>query len=93
MSKIEPMFFMTRTSHIRLRWDTSRMMMDRFSALFPLCKQRNNRMKPNSEDYACGQHGACLLRSLRSFRVGQSFTTDSLHNIYSGVIVRDPLFT
>lgn len=34
-----------------------------------------------------GHVGPCIFRSLRYFDVGNSFLSDSLHNIYHGVMV------
>ncbi|CAF4008044.1 unnamed protein product [Rotaria sp. Silwood1] len=36
----------------------------------------------------CGHKGFCRLRDLSNFDIGQSFTNDSLHNVYHGVFRR-----
>jgi hypothetical protein len=38
-------------------------------------------------DQMRGHVGVCLLRKLRYFDVGKSFVSDSLHNVYHGVMV------
>ncbi|CAF4054963.1 unnamed protein product [Rotaria sordida] len=51
-------------------------------------KMKTSKLKSNEADPACGQRGQCVLRDLSYFNIGQSFTSDSLHNIYSGIFKR-----
>ncbi|CAF4568145.1 unnamed protein product [Rotaria socialis] len=55
--------------------------------LIELLKKRP-KSKASDIDPACGQQGPCLLRKLYYFNIGPSFTTDSLHNVYSGTFKR-----
>ncbi|CAF3780851.1 unnamed protein product [Rotaria socialis] len=50
--------------------------------------KRKSKNKPKDIDPACGQQGHCLLRNLSYFNIGPSFTSDSLHNLYSGTFKR-----
>lgn len=43
--------------------------------------------KTNLHDVMRGHAGPCALRSLKYFDVGHSFLSDSLHNVYHGVMV------
>ncbi|CAF1410154.1 unnamed protein product [Adineta ricciae] len=45
-------------------------------------------LKTNAVDLACGQRGSYILRELTYFDLGQSLTSDSLHNVYSGTFKR-----
>ncbi|CAF4743652.1 unnamed protein product, partial [Rotaria sp. Silwood2] len=47
-------------------------------------RTRRNSLTGANNDEAKGHVGPCALRRLRFFDMGQSFLTDSLHNLYSG---------
>ena len=49
-------------------------------------------LKNPTEDQRRGYLGKCALRSLKYFDVGPSFISDSLHNLYGGIMVRICLF-
>ncbi len=44
-------------------------------------------IKTEYRDQMRGHVGVCVLRGLTYFDVGKSFLSDSLHNIYHGVMV------
>ena len=69
--------------------------------VFPLSSESDNKaecrsnqnydqimaMDSPTEDQRKGYLGKCALRSVQYFDVGESFLTDSLHNLYGGAMV------
>ncbi|CAF3279430.1 unnamed protein product [Rotaria sp. Silwood2] len=51
-------------------------------------RTRRNSLTGANNDEAKGHVGPCALRRLRFFDMGQSFLTDSLHNLYSGTFLK-----
>ncbi|CAF4953779.1 unnamed protein product, partial [Rotaria sp. Silwood1] len=51
-------------------------------------RARRNSLTGANNDEANGHFGPCALRRLRLFNMGQSFLTDSLHNLYSGIFLK-----
>ncbi|CAF3604174.1 unnamed protein product [Rotaria sp. Silwood1] len=50
-------------------------------------RARRNSLTGANNDEAKGHVGPCTFRRLRFFDMGQSFLTDSLHNLYSGTFL------
>lgn len=79
----------------------SRVNYNHYIRVFPISKDTNQqamlrsnknydlvmKLKNPDIDQRKGYMGICAMRKLKYFDVGHSFLTDSLHNLYSGVMV------